>query len=449
MTRTDIWKEIYARFEPEKPADAQWRADRPESPIRRIEGMLDANLGHRQIYFMGSVGTGKSTELLRLAEARQAKDFVVYIDLVRHFEEVVADGPALYRVSAWELCFLAAVAIWRAAEELLGHKWDAERGQRLMSAWGRVANATGETTTASPKLDLGELARSMAVQASAIMNPAVGAGLTLLAGAVKGGPRWELPLGVGTRTLPDQDSAMQALLEAVNDIIMDVQSNYRRLLLVIDGLDRITDPDRVKSLFIDTALFARLACTLVVCGPNLRSENHAPLIRRFQIRVLCNEPVLDHDHPDDPRRTGPGIAFFRAVFRQRVADLDAGPLISEELLDRLAYYSGGQARMFIKLVRSVAEAAVIDKSAEISKAHVEAALDEQRRLLEMGLHRGHLDLLTKIRDDPDHRLPDDERVWRLLAGLQLAPYPNESEWFYPHPLLTLSLLKPTRPGSAG
>jgi len=443
------WREIYRRFEPEKPAKAEWRAERPESPIQHIERSLDSKLGERQVFFMGSVGTGKSTELLRLAEARQLKDFVVYLDLVRHFEEVVADAPALYRVSAWELCFLAAVAIWRAAEEQLNHQWEPALGKRLMTTWRRVAEATGEISTASnATLDVTALGRAMAVQASAALGGPVGAGLSLLVGATSG-PRWQLPLGVASKVLPDQDAAMQGLLESVNEIIMEVQKQYRPLLLVIDGLDRITEPSRVKALFVESGLFSRLACTLVVCGPNLRSDLTAPLIRRFEIKVLPNEPVLSHDEPANPDRCGPGIAFFRHVFRNRVLDIDAEDAIPMALLDQLAYYSGGQVRMFIKLVRSLAQEAVIDKIEQATVKQVEAALKEQRHLLEMGLHRGHIELLEKVIEDPEHRLPDDERVWKLLAGLQLAPYPNESEWYYPHPLLMLSLLRHRRPGSPG
>ena len=439
-----VWREVYRRFEPERPAAPAWRADRPESPIPRLQRSLDADLGERQIYFMGSVGTGKSTELLRLAEARQSKDFVVFLDLVQHFESVVGDGPALYRVSAWELCFLAAVAIWRAAEDQLDHRWDKSFGDELMSAWVRVAEATGEPTK-SPGIvvDLAALAKAMVVQVSASLGGPVGAGLSLLAGATSG-PRWRLPMGVTKGALPDQDPAMQGLLGAVNEIITTVQSRYRSLLLVIDGLDRITDPARIRALFVDSGLFSRLACTLVICGPNLRADLNASLIRNFEIKVLPNEPVLNHD---DPTKPGPGIAFFRHVFETRVRDLK-GATIPLERLDRLAYYSGGQVRMFVKLIRALAKELVSEGADAVEERHVDAAVDEQRRLLEMGLHRGHIALLERVMDDPDHRLPDDDAVWSLLAGLQLAPYPNESEWYYPHPLLMRSLLRNRRPGSS-
>jgi hypothetical protein len=43
--------------------------------------------------------------------------------------------------------------------------------------------------------------------------------------------------------------------------------------------------------------------------------------------------------------------------------------------------------------------------------------------------------------DPKHRPVYDARIERLLQVNALLPYPNESEWYYPHPLLTLHFLR--------
>ncbi len=442
------WREIYQRFEPEKPAKLEWRAERPDSPIGRIERLLEQRVSAPKIFLMGAVGGGKSTELLRLTEARRNSEFVVYPDLVRHFEDVVHDGPALHRVNAWELCFLAAVAIWRAAEDQLGLRWDPELGKRLMTAWRRVATATGELSDIDqPGLDISTLAKAMIVQVGAAVGGFVETGVNLVVGALKS-PRWTIPLGVASTPLPDQDAALQELLTSVNEIEMEVQRQGRPLLLVIDGLDRVTDPARIKALFIESGLLSHLLCTLVLCGPNLRrSDLMAPQVRRFDIKHLRNEPVLSHEEPGNPDKPGAGIAFFRHVFTKRVQDLEARDALPLPLLDRLAYYSGGQARMFVKLVRSLAQEALLDGVEQATARQVDAALREQRELLEMGLHRGHLELLEQVIADPEHRLPKDDLVWTLLANHQLAPFPNESEWYYPHPLLMLSLLRRSRPGS--
>lgn len=96
MSRRPIWETIYKRFDPERPAeDKATRADRPLSPAEAIGHSLDMPIADSRILLTGTVGTGKTTELMRLAEAREGKEFVVFLDLERHFSEVVRDSPAL------------------------------------------------------------------------------------------------------------------------------------------------------------------------------------------------------------------------------------------------------------------------------------------------------------------------------------------------------------------
>ena len=97
MSRRDVWQELYQRFDPERPADSHWRADRPHSPAEQIIQFLDMPFGDPRILLTGTVGTGKTTELLRMAEARKDRELVVFLDLARQFNEVIKDPAALDR----------------------------------------------------------------------------------------------------------------------------------------------------------------------------------------------------------------------------------------------------------------------------------------------------------------------------------------------------------------
>jgi hypothetical protein len=79
---------------------------------------------------------------------------------------------------------------------------------------------------------------------------------------------------------------------------------------------------------------------------------------------------------------------------------------------------------------------------------VTKVLDETRRLLETGLDEGHIEVLEGLMADPRHRIPSDGKARELLTYGQLLPYPNESEWYYPHPLLTMHLLRPIASSSS-
>ncbi|HZF50760.1 MAG TPA: hypothetical protein VE093_19005 [Polyangiaceae bacterium] len=162
------------------------------------------------------------------------------------------------------------------------------------------------------------------------------------------------------------------------------------------------------------------------------------------VRPLVNVPVLSQEDPSLPGR---GVPFFRELFERRVADLGAADVIAPGLLDKLAYYSGGRAREFVVFIRRLAELAwdadVTSATAEI----VDRVLDERRRLRETGMNRRKIRLLESVVADPDHRLPEGEDVNTLLTTGALLPYPDGSEWYYPHPLLMMKLVQRRPAGS--
>ncbi|HSN97991.1 MAG TPA: hypothetical protein VLS89_06820 [Candidatus Nanopelagicales bacterium] len=451
MSTRDVWQQIFQRFDPEQPPPPEWRADRERSPVQDITQALDRPFGEPRALLLGTIGTGKTTELLRIAEARAAigQEFVVFIDLVRHFGTVVGDVEALQHVSAWEVCFLAGLALIRAAEERLGYKLRDELVQGLAEAWKAAAKAT-RTTATEPQLDITGLAKSMVLLASTAAAPQaapVAAGLKVLEGAL-GSVRWNVGIGRSERSLPDQDEVMQGLLGSVNLIVGTFQQWHRRVLFVIDGLDRILSLDRARALFLESEMVGRLACPLVVSGPfALRHHKAVSAIRRFStVCTLVNEPVL---REEDPAQHGPGVSFLCEVYRKRIQGLSRDELIPVSLLEQLAYYSGGRVREFVKLISMVAERAWDADLPQATEAVVQRVLDEARRLAETGIDSGDVEILERIARDPKHELPAGDKARELLTYARLLPYPNESEWYYPHPLLTIHKVRAKPVGSSG
>lgn len=171
------WRELYRRFDPEAANDdPRWFVDRERSPIRAIRADLEAELDPLGTHALltGTVGTGKSTELLKLAQQRSSSNFVVFVDLVAHFNRVVQDDAALQRITAWEVCFLAGLQVLRAAEEVLGYVPEGAGYDELASAWEAAARATNTESPTQGKLNLAKLAKSLVVTASAAANPSAG-----------------------------------------------------------------------------------------------------------------------------------------------------------------------------------------------------------------------------------------------------------------------------------
>lgn len=293
------------------------------------------------------------------------------------------------------------------------------------------------------QVDLSKLAKAIVAASAAIVGGPAGAVLGAGLGTAAEGLRatWNLPMGSSSTRIPDDDEQVKTMLHTVNRVIAEVQTRHRPVLLVIDGLDRIRDIERARELFVESDVLARLACRVVLCGPfALRHHPTASAVSRFQYQPLVNEPVLDQH---DPTRPGPGLPFFTELFQRRTEDLGGAPLIAQRLLDHLAFYSGGRARDFVKMIRLVAQEAWQADVDAATDDIIDSVIDQERRLLETGLHRGHIDVLEAVMRDPNHRLPKDDLVWELLTLSRLLPYPDHSGWFYPHPLLTRHLLSRT------
>jgi hypothetical protein len=450
MSRRGLWRTLHDRFDPEEPAPRAWRADRESSPAAEICDALDRPFDTPRVLLTGTVGTGKTTELLRIAEQRAAagKEFVLFLDLVHHFGSVVGDIEALQHVSSWEVCFLVGMALIRAAEERFGHTFSKDERDDLARAWSELAKAT-DTAPAAPQLDVAGLAKSMAFLASTAspQGTAVAAGLAMIDKAL-GALKWNAPIASGKRSLPDHDAAMQTLLGSVNRILGSFRTRSVPVLFVLDGLDRIRSRDRAAALFLESEMIGRLACPLVVCAPwVLRHDKAIARVHRFpKVCKLANEPVMA---PDDPSREGPGVDLFCEVYRRRVADLQGGELIADTLLRKLAYYSGGRGRDFVRSVRMLAEKAWDIDADQATATLVDKVIDEARRLMETGLDAGDLAVLTRVANDPDHELPAGETARELLGWGHLLSYSNGSDWFYPHALLATRVARRRGAGTAG
>lgn len=438
-----FWQQIHGLFNPAIPAQHDnWRADRPYSPRKAIVHALQRPIGSTRFLLMGTTGTGKTTELLAIGEALTRSHLVVYLDLWAHFE-AIRDPAALQRLQAWEVVTLTGLALLRAAQERFGHKWSPTALKTFKQA---LASLTSDRTSPHAEIDLFQLASNVATLVGGVVGGPVGAGLTALTGLAGDAGSWFLRLG--EREQPptsESDQRVHHLLDAVNLLLTEIQGGLaRKVAVLIDGLDRVTDLDTTRRLFVESPLLGSLESTTIVIGP-IRHKLMAAQVYRFTTKILANAPVLDVTDPQTPAARG--LDFLHDVLRRRVTHivpaqglasaLDAFP---RPLLDRLSQYSGGRLRDFIRLIGMVAEQAYDEDLSVITREIVDRCIDERRRVLEAGVTRDDADVLIQVMNDAQHLPPDSERIDTLIATDRLLPFPNESEWYYPHPLLTLRLL---------
>ncbi len=466
----ETWREIYRCFDPNEPVfDPSLRAPRDPS-YNRVEQLgrhLTSDLEKRRFIVTGGVGSGKTTELLQVARKICTQRLVVYIDLWSNLSSSRLNARVAFdHLQTWEVLGLMGLALLRAGQERFGHQFGDEPAmlQKALQA------LQGEAPAGSPvEIDVAKLLKSLSVIAGGALGGALAGTPGALAGmAVTGGVvgpatvetglqilkavgesfSWKWRLGVpGRGRAPDQDTRVQDVLYAVNAIVMSLQGAYaRRLVLVIDGLDRVRDEATFEGLFVESSLLRELPCDLVVALDLALVERHNGCPRQFDRRFpLANVPVARADWPEEH---GNGIPFFADVVRRRLLAIGAAQhpeALPEAVIARLAWCSGGRLRDFMRLVRLVAEEALMSDAS--STDVLEQVVNEARLDKEAGLNRTQLDLLQKVLDDPDHRLPGDPGALELVGRQLLLAYPNSSTWYLPHPLLMLNLLHPRRRAS--
>jgi hypothetical protein len=474
MSATRFWEEVHHWFNPFEPVSL----DQPRlhaqrnpryNPLVRLEHELQLTNDCSRFLLTGTVGNGKTSELNYFASRLTERRIVILVDLWEHVQSKVGDENALDHLEMWELLGLVGVAIYQAGKERFGHHWD-DAPNKLERALSGLREA--EQAGRGAEIDIVELGRGMTVAAGgaagAIVGGPVGAvvggvvgqtGVAAAAGLVKAvadSTTWTWKVGLpGTRRRDDQDGDVRRVLNAVNLLINGLQHAYgRRLMLVLDGLDRIRASERTQRLFLDSRLLGNLDCDELITVPLMLMRKQGQNVEHFSVKDLHNIPVLARATPLDRDAPGPGLPFFRELVAKRVAWIGeqlaeqgiaalAEPL-PQPIIDRLAYYSGGVARDFIKLMRLAALEALVDEVEQINDAIVDRVLREARADKEYFMSDLEISLLERVADDPKHRLPGDELALDLLIQRRLLAYPNETTWYFPHPLLTLALLEPGR-----
>ena len=466
-THRPFWQAIEAIFDPLTPADAALYTERPAKydATRRLAKDLRrprVDRNYRRALIAGTVGNGKTSTLLHLAGELTRGRLVVFLDLWRHFERSVGDVAALDRLEPWELLGLLGLALVRAGEDRFGHRWGNEP-RRLEAALARLQKYD---TPEGPSVDLVKLASSLAIAAGGALSAASGvpvgellsdvvgevaadASLKALDGAADAAARtWRIGQS-GRRARQDQEPEVRAVVQAVNTLILGLQRALDRpLVFVIDGLDRIRNEARLEALFIGSSLLAELDCDAVVSGPEFMLHGASQRVRGFDCLEFSNLPVLQRADPS--QLSAAGRDFFRDLVARRVAALArpdpwalAAPPdpLPAPVIDHLAYYSGGIVRDFVRLVHALAGEAWEADVPAATRAMADLVLDDLRLWKQQRIHAGEIELLRTVMKDPAHGLPSSPHTVDLLRQQRLLPYPNDNQWYYPHPLLTMTLLK--------
>lgn len=144
-----------------------------------------------------------------------------------------------------------------------------------------------------------------------------------------------------------------------------VDSRHRDIVVLLDALDRISDLDDFSGI-VDGAIaeLRSLGIGVVLVGPliSLYGLQRVTLERFDRVWHL---PAVDVQHDAEGQR------FLVQVLKAR----DENNLLTEEALERVAWFSGGVMRDLIALAQAAGEEAYVHGAERVETEHVNIAAD--------------------------------------------------------------------------
>jgi hypothetical protein len=382
--------------------------ERPDDPLRKLRvNLLSSPGGTVKTLLAGHRGTGKSTELNRLAadpeiEARFA---VVGFSVRKSLEITDIDHV--------DLLFTMVARTYEAlsAEGVpLGLR---EQTVRALEGW---------------RSQVVEKMEEVAEGASAELSTE---GLLGFFGKFGGRLRFERSTRQVTRQVIQP--RIGEFLGHVRDFFIDVQVGLdehsgKRLLVLIEDLDKLPDIDKAEVLFSSTGPYLADPPVRVVYTVPIAlhyKSSFAQIVGQFgESTLVPNVRLVSNDDGRQPYQ--PGIETMRAFVEHRMS----------------LSLSGGLFQQLRRLIYGACHTTVGRKAEVLSPTDIQEAASDLRAELERPLTREHIAILHEVH--ATKQASADGAALELLHHLRLMEYRNGERWCDVNPLLlpTLRRWKP-------
>ncbi len=403
--------EAYALLDPLRPLKGEWMAfyvPRPEeSSIDPLRDELELDPSERdKTLFTGPRGSGKSTELNRLAEALRETHLVVSFTVENQLnlgDVNYADLLVLLGLKVFEAAQAAGVEGENEKLQALRywyeeHIFEEDKVRRLDSEVGTEVNAL-----------IAKFSLKMSTDA----------------------PQRE-------RIRATAQSHLADLLGRLNELLQEFRKRVgKRILVLVDGLDKVYDTNQVRDLFLQGAnALLEPECRILYTIPfSLFYSNDFSQVRMSFPRFYALPNVKLYIRPErgeqPKQRYDPGWEMLREVLYRRMDP----SLLTEEATDYLIHLSGGVIRELISLARSSLVRArrlrgdhgpievedVEHAARQVQNAFRTQLTEEQYRAL-AALYRGGPFINSLV-------------MAEVLHNLSLLEYNGEGRWWAVHPIV--------------
>lgn len=404
-------------------ASAAWYAPRPErfeDDGLRVAGateMLQRRLLHSaaatKVFLSGHVGSGKSTEIKRLAASEPIKKAFSPIFLAIEFDY-------WQHLDIAQLLFLMAGALFDFARRngLLSEEnaWaEPARELELRLVGEKGARLSQGTLAIELDLFLVKLRKDLVFQEQRRnqFSEMAKKDLTILVDLIRG---LDLDIRRG----------------------LAVKGDSRSPLLLIDDLDKLRDSGPQDSVFRQNlAALLGLPLRVLYTVPTAVAFDRCPpglpelLVHLYPIPILRKAPG-SFDPEEAVNEVG--LPFLHAVLRSRVED----GLFDAAAVRRAGVYSGGVLRMFFRLLRAAIEIARYNDLERVDGRVMQVAIKQQRLSETMSLRDPHYKALAEVHRT--NRLSEGADGSYLDYSYVIECF-NDKVWYEANPLFWL-LLRP-------
>lgn len=402
--------------------------ERHDDPLGDLRvQLLSSPMAAEKTLLAGHRGTGKSTELNRLAADEEIR---------RHYEIVsfsVKNALELSDVNHVDLLFTMVRLTYEAL---------ASAEAPLTLKVETIAALEGWRSRVVEKLESVDKGVSAELGAG-------GEAKGLLAFFGKFGTRLRYERSTREVTRQVIQPRIGEFLGHVTDFFLDVQlalkeQSGKQLLLLVEDLDKLPDVHEAEALFHDTGPYladppVRIVYTVPIALHY--SKKFAQIAGRFGESVLVpNVRLVSND--DGRRRWEQGHRTMGAFVEHRMEV----SLVDEDALELAVELGGGLFQQMQRLLQKACTKAVGRKMARLTKTEISDAAADLRAELERGLTRADIGILHEVH--ASRQASSDEATLALLHFLHLVEYRNHERWCDVNPLLlpTLERWKPETPG---
>jgi len=222
------------------------------------------------------------------------------------------------------------------------------------------------------------------------------------------------------------------LLQAFNKILAKTRENCKkRVVFIIDDIDKVQNPDSIEKTFIHAAHFiGDIECPCVFTVPITYATSTYLRIATLPYNALYRMPAVPLFDASGQRSEG-AFAFMRAVFSKRMT---YNPL-SPTQLDRVLEYSGGVLVDAMRMLRGVCKQVILSTSDaasdQVIEQHFQSLIDDYKYVFDSPQLWKKL---AKFCNTPDKNVyMTDDSMPDLLYKMIVIEYRDPKMWFNIHP----------------